>query len=155
MRLVVSGTFDPLHDGHRAVLREALRFGDDGVVIGLRSERFAEAIVPEARDLRSYDRRQVIVEEAVETLDDWGRDVVVQRLEDDHGIAGEEPQIDGLVTSPRDASDIEDVNELRRVRGLQPLTGIVAPTAMSEDGEPISSTRIAAGEIDEHGVVLE
>lgn len=155
MRVVVSGTFDPLHDGHRAVLREALAFGDDGVVVGLRTDGFARAIVAEPRDISPFRERQRAVEEVVARLGDGDRDVAVRRLEDDYGIAGEEAGIDGMVTSPRDASDIGDVNELRRVRGMEPLTGIVAPTARASDGTPISSTRIAAGEIDEHGNMAE
>lgn len=154
MRVVVSGTFDPLHDGHRAVLREALAFGDGGVEVGLRSDGFARAIVAEPRDIRSFEERRAAVERAVERLDDHGRDVTIRQLEDDYGVAAEEPALDGLVTSARDASDIGDINELRRVRGMEPLTAIVTPTVQAADGAPISSTRIAAGEIDEHGETL-
>lgn len=155
MRVVVSGTFDPLHDGHRAVLREAIGFGDDGVVIGLRTDRFAREVATEAREIAPFEERRAAVEEALERIGDGDRDVAVRRLEDDYGVAGEEPGLDGMVTSPLDAGDVGDVNELRRVRGMEPLTGILTPTVRTADGDPIASTRIAAGEIDEHGGRVE
>ena len=69
----------------------------------------------------------------------------------EHAIAGEEPSIDAFVVSP----ELTMINDLCRKRGFEPLTGIVAPYVLADDGDRTSSTRIVRGEIDEYGTVLD
>ena len=38
---------------------------------------------------------------------------------------------------------------------MEPLKPIVVPYVYADDGEPISSTRVVKGEIDEHGNLLD
>ena len=56
-----------------------------------------------------------------------------------------------LVASPETAAGAERVNEKRRQEGLEPLDIEVVDHVHAEDGDVISSTRVVAGEIDEHG----
>ena len=155
MRVAVAGTFGPLHDGHRALFEHALRFGVDGVVVALTSDELAVETRHEPREIPAFDDRVRAVTDAVAELDEWNRDVELRTLESEYGIAEDEPSIDALVVSPETAPELEDVNDRRRDRGLEPISGIVAPYVLADDGERISSTRIVAGEIDEHGTVLE
>jgi len=155
MRVVVAGTFGPLHDGHRSLFEHALRFGADGVVVALTSDDLATETRHEPRPIPSFDDRVAAVTDAISDLDKWDRDVEVRRLETEPGIAATDPAIDALVVSPETAPELEDINDQRRAHGLEPLSGIVAPYVYADDGERISSTRIVNGEIDEHGRVLE
>ena len=155
MRVVVAGTFGPLHDGHRSLFEHALRFGADGVVVALTSDDLATETRHEPRPIPSFDDRVAAVTDAISDLDKWDRDVEIRRLETEPGIAVTDPAIDALVVSPETAPELEDINDQRRVHGLEPLSGIVAPYVYADDGERISSTRIVNGEIDEHGRVLE
>lgn len=95
------------------------------------------------------------VTDEIAALDEWGRDVEIRTLSSEHAIAIDDPSIDALVVSPETAPELEAINACRRERGLEPLSGIVAPYVLADDGERISSTRIVNGEIDEHGTVLE
>ncbi|WP_299264126.1 phosphopantetheine adenylyltransferase [Halorientalis sp.] len=150
-RVAVAGTFGPLHDGHRRLLRTALKHGDEEVTVGLTSDAFAQA--SRTREVPPFERRRTALETALTALDEWDRDVEIRRLADEHGIVSDEPGIDALVVSPETAPELAAINDGRRERGFEPIEGIVAPYVHADDGERISSTRIVRGEIDEHGRV--
>lgn len=156
MRVAVAGTFGPVHDGHRALFREALQRGDDGVVIGLSSDEFAiESRQPDPRPIPPYRERKRQVERTIEALDEWNREVVIRKFTDEYGFADDDPTLDALVVSPETEDEVAEINRRRRERGLDPLEPIVAPYVYAEDGERISSTRIVSGEIDEHGNLVD
>ncbi|MBZ6494293.1 phosphopantetheine adenylyltransferase [Natrinema longum] len=155
MRVAVAGTFGPLHDGHRTLFEHALRFGEDGIVVALTSDELAVETRHEPRSVPSLAERTRGVTDAIRDLDEWGRDVELRVLESEYGIATDEPSIDALVVSLETAPELEAINDRRRDRGFEPLSGIVAPYVYAADGERISSTRIVNGEIDAHGRVLE
>lgn len=155
MRVAVAGTFGPIHDGHRALFEEALKQGDDGVVVALTSDELAEKTRHEPRPIPPFTERKRAVRAALEELDEWDRDVELRTLTDELGIASEDPSIDALITSPETVDELGEINRRRRDRGFEPLVGIVVPYVLAEDGERISSTRIVNGEIDEHGNRLE
>ena len=152
-RVAVAGTFGPLHDGHRNLLRTALQYGDDGVIVGLTSDAFAQA--SRTRAVPPFERRRTALKAAIEDLDEWDRSVDIRRLTDEHGIVSDDPEIDALVVSPETAPELAAINDGRREKGFEPIQGIVAPYVLAEDGDRISSTRIVRGEIDEHGRVRD
>lgn len=151
MKVVVAGTFGPLHDGHRALFETALEFGDEGVVVGLTSDDLAPDTRTEPRPIPSFDDRERTVRTTIEELNRWDRDVEVRELADELGIVTDDPDVDALVVSPETAPELLDVNEARRAAGMEPIRGLVVPYVLAADGERISSTRIVNGEIDEHG----
>ena len=155
MRVAVAGTFGPIHDGHRNLFEHALRFGEDGVIVALTSDELATETRGKPRPVPPFPERRERLEAVVSDLDRWGRDVEIRELTEELGIASSDPAIDALVVSPETAPELEDINDRRRERDLEPSTGIVAPYVLAEDGERISSTRMVEGEIDEHGRVLE
>jgi pantetheine-phosphate adenylyltransferase len=151
MHVAVAGTFGPIHDGHRALFEEALRHGDDEVIVALTSDDLAEQTRHEPRPVPPFAERERRVREELAALDRWDRDVTVEKLHDQHGLAVDDPTLDYLVVSPETVSELEAINDARRDRGFDPITAIVVPYALAEDGERISSTRIVKDEIDEHG----
>lgn len=155
MKVAIGGTFDPIHDGHRALLGKALELGDDGVVVGLTSDELAPKTRPKPREVRPFDERRDALIEELETLDEWGRDYRVERLDDPYGVASEDPEFDVLVVSPETEEGGEKINEIRRERGYEPLEVVVVPHVMADDGKPISSTRVVEGVIDTNGNVLQ
>ena len=156
MRVVVAGTFGPIHDGHRALFRAALRYGEDGVVVGISSDEFAtESRRPDPRPIPPFEERKRRTEAEVESLDEWGREVEFREIGTEFGFADDDPSLDVLVVSPETDEALVELNRRRRERGMEPLHAVVVPYAYAEDGERVSSTRIVAGEIDEHGNVVE
>ena len=153
MRVAVAGTFGPVHDGHRALFETALEHGDDGVVVALTSDAFARG--KRDRPVPDFADRRERVRAELDRLDEWGRDVEIRELHDQHGIASTDPALDALVVSTETVDELAAINDQRRDRGLDPLYGVVVPMVRAADGERISSTRVVRGEIDEHGTSVD
>ncbi len=156
MRVAIAGTFGPIHDGHRALFEAALERGDEGVVVGLSSDEFArETRQPDPRPIPPYERRRRQVARTLDALDEWGREVEIRTIDSEHGFADDDPSLDALVVSPETDEEVAEINRRRGERGMEPLDPVVVPYEYAEDGDPISSTRIVEGEIDEHGRLVE
>ena len=149
MNVALGGTFDPVHDGHRKLFERAFELGD--VTVGLTSDELAPKTRHVERYVRPYDRRKRDLEaELTDLADEHGHEFEIRELTDPTGIAVE-PEFDALIVSPETRAGGERINEIRRERGHGPLELVVVDHVPAEDGERISSTRIVAGEIDEHG----
>jgi pantetheine-phosphate adenylyltransferase len=149
MRVALGGTFDPVHDGHRALFRRAFELGD--LTVGLTSDELA----PETRHLDRYvrpfeERERDLAAELSALAPAYDREFEIRPLREPTGIAVE-PGFDALVVSPETEAGAHRVNEIRAERGLDPLRVEVVPHELAADGDRISSTRIVQGEIDEHG----
>ncbi|WP_135661647.1 phosphopantetheine adenylyltransferase [Halorhabdus rudnickae] len=149
MNVALGGTFDPIHDGHRALFERAFELGD--VTVGLTSDELAPSTRQEARSVRPYDERLTDLEDELASFGaDYDREFEIRKLEEPTGIATEK-QFDVLVVSPETETGGKHVNEIREEKGHDPLEIEVVEHVSAADGNPISSTRIVAGEIDEHG----
>lgn len=149
MDVALGGTFDPIHDGHRALFDRAFGHGD--VTIGLTSDQLAPKTRHEDRPIRSYERRRSDLESELATFAaEYDRGYEIRKLTEPTGIATE-PQFDVLVISPETKTGGKRINEIRRERGHDLLELDVVDHVYAEDGDIISSTRIVRGEIDEHG----
>jgi pantetheine-phosphate adenylyltransferase len=150
MDVALGGTFDPVHDGHRALFERSFTLGD--VTVGLTSDDLAPQTRHEDRYVRPYEERaEDLAEELSSIASTYDREFEIRTLTEPTGIAAEEPQFQYLVVSPETEDGGERINELRRERGLDPLEIVVVDHVRAEDGGIISSTRIVRGEIDEHG----
>ena len=149
MDVVLGGTFDPVHDGHRALFERAFELGD--VTVGLTDDDLAPETRSVDRHVRPYEERRADLESELRAFaEEHDREFEIRELTDPFGIAVE-PKFDVLIVSPETIDGGEKVNEIRRENGAEPLELEVVDHVPAEDGERISSTRIVAGEIDEHG----
>jgi pantetheine-phosphate adenylyltransferase len=149
MDAALGGTFDPIHDGHRALFRRAFGLGD--VTVGLTSDDLARETRHVERHVRPFaERRETLRAELAALADEYGREFEIRRLEEPTGIAVDGP-FDHLIVSPETKPGGDRVNEQRRAAGRDALDIHVVPHVRAADGGIISSTRIVSGEIDEHG----
>ena len=149
MNVALGGTFDPVHDGHRKLLERAFELGD--VTVGLTADDLAPETRHVERYVRPYEERERDLEaELAPRAETHGREYEIRELTEPTGIAVE-PEFDALVVSPETRDGGDRINEIRAEQGRDPLRLVVVDHVAAEDGERISSTRIVAGEIDEHG----
>lgn len=144
--VAIGGTFDVLHDGHKALLKKAHTLGD--VIIGLVSDEMAGEKI---HVVNTYNSRKKSLIAYIETL--TGAPPLIIALSDPYGPALEK-KFDYIVVSPDTHPAAEQINALRLQRGLPLITIVCVDFILAQDGKPISSTRIHNGEIDEHGVLL-
>ncbi len=147
-RVAVGGTFDPLHDGHKALLMKAVELGRDGeLLIGLTSDEMAKNKIHKVDDYRSR------YNEVMKFINDHGVIPRIVKLEDPYGPTIIE-DFDFLVVSPETHPIGLKINRIRSEKNMKPLKIVLVDYVLAEDGLPISSTRIRNGEIDNHGKVL-
>jgi cytidyltransferase-related domain len=148
MRVAVAGTFQPLHDGHKLLLRTAYDLDGD-VDVGLTSDRMSRSA--RTRDVEPYEEREKRLREWIKK--NIGVEPHIMKLEDPYGPALTE-NYDFIVVSPETYQVALKINELRKESGLKPIAIVRVNYVLAEDARPISSTRIVHGEIDSHGNLL-
>lgn len=146
--VLVGGTFDEFHKGHRALILKAFEVGRR-VIIGLSSDQLAremrknhEVDIYEQRlkELRSFLRKQGVL--------DRGK---IVPLDTPYGITLSTTIADALIVSKETETVGLKINEKREAKELRPLELVVIDMVPAEDTVPISSTRIRHGEIDREG----
>jgi len=147
MKVGIGGTFNVLHRGHKALLDKAFEIGDE-VAVGITSDRFAadgrEKVLP-------LEERKQELEEYLRTT---GKNYTLAVIDDPAGGTTEGTDIRILVVSPETWPAADVINKDRASKGLAPFQLVMVPHVLADDGVPISSTRILAGEIDRNGRML-
>jgi pantetheine-phosphate adenylyltransferase len=151
MNVCLGGTFHPFHKGHKALLRKAFEMaGPEGsVFIGLTSP----GMIRKKGKIASFQKRKQSI---VRFLSEEHilQPTTIQPLVNKYGpTLGE--NFDAIIVSPETEPTAEEINRKRVHLGKTPLQIIVIPYILSEDGIPISSSRIRRKEIDENGRILK
>ncbi|HEU4606026.1 MAG TPA: phosphopantetheine adenylyltransferase [Nitrososphaera sp.] len=149
--VATGGTFDEMHAGHVALLSRAFQAGRK-VIIGVSSDEFAK---------KRGKRLNHDFEQRVENLKkmikkEFGdASYEIAKLDGDFGPAVTTGDVGALVASSETQAKGRLLNEMRAKKGLKPVEVIAVKLVRAEDGSPISSTRIRAGEIDGRGRLLK
>jgi pantetheine-phosphate adenylyltransferase len=148
--VVVGGTFDNLHKGHRAIIEKAFAIGEK-VLVGITSNRVAREKA-HSEKIQSYGERRKKVAKFLEEKGWLGRAEFVEIW--DPFSDGIRPGLGYIVVSPGTRENAERINSMRKTRHLEPLRIIEVEWIPAEDGRPISDERIRKGEIDAEGRIL-
>ena len=153
--VILGGTFSHLHAGHRRLLAAAKPYSviHIGVTTNALAARLGHHDCPPARvrlaGLKAELRRLHLLSRC-RILPITGR----------FGPAATMPHLDAIIVSPETEPAARQINQIRARRDrlrlpgsprLHPLKIVVVPYALAADGLPISSSRIAAGDIDAEG----
>jgi pantetheine-phosphate adenylyltransferase len=151
MKVMVGGTFDPLHDGHKRLLDRSFEIaGSDGhVIIGLTTDSFVSR---KTHPIRPFSSRQMDLERYLISRQ-YSTRWMIEPLNDRFGSAID-ADFDAIIVSEETLPVAVEINKLRRNAGRKKVDIHQISCVLAEDGRWISSTRIYRGEIDVHGHVL-
>ena len=150
-KVVIGGTFDYLHDGHKALIDKAFEMGDE-VLIG---------IVSDQMELKKDSVGILPLEDRKGSLMDYLREIdclnraEIEVIDDPMGPAASNEELEAIIVTEETKSGAEKINSVRKDKGLDTLEIVELPLLLAEDGDPISSIRIRYGEIDIHGNLTE
>lgn len=147
-KVIIGGTFDFLHKGHKALLKRAFELGD--VTVGVTSDSMAEA--SRNRDVGGFSERKAELEWFIKN--EIGKEAEIVEINDKFGPSVEK-DFDYIVTSPETFKTALLINEERKKVGKSVLKIEKIDYVLADDGKPISSTRIYNGEIDRDGKVIK
>ncbi|MCQ1536206.1 phosphopantetheine adenylyltransferase [Methanosarcina sp. KYL-1] len=146
-KVAVGGTFQYLHDGHSKLIEKAFEVaGDEKVYIGLTSDE----MLRKNHNVDDYETRRSRLLACIEKMGITAEKYEITKLNDPYGPTLED-DFDYIVVSPETYPVALKINSIREEKGKKPLEIAYVEYVMAEDGIPISSTRIAKGEIDRHG----
>ena len=147
---IIGGTFDRLHNGHRALLQMALEKADR-ITVALAVPGFA-AQKELTQLIQSFDVRQRQLEAFLAPYQN--RSAIIP-LYDPYGPAAYEKSFDAIVASSGTQKNITHIQELRAQNRLPPLQEIYREPVVDTSGLPLTSTRIRGGVVGPDGFCYE
>ena len=145
-KVAVGGTFDKFHDGHKKLLSTAFEIGNC-IEIGVTSDAFGGL----KGDIDSCQERMSNLKSFFSDKSDF----VVIPLNDPYGTTIYDADFEAIVVSEETEPTAVEINKIRVSKGMKPLDIVVVSFVLAYDGNPISSTRIRRGEINQNGNVIE
>ncbi|MHA1903864.1 MAG: pantetheine-phosphate adenylyltransferase [Candidatus Thorarchaeota archaeon] len=144
-KVVFAGTFDHLHEGHRHLLRTALRIGEK-VSIGLTTDKMLEQ-KSEQEHIQSYKERESELQAFLQKESNSNQFSIFP-IDTKEGGADRMEDLEALVVSDeiKVVNNAFEINELRAANGLSRFHIIVVPRIRTRDGRPLSSSRRRHGE---------
>jgi len=148
--VATGGTFDIIHNGHRALLAKAFSISES-VLIGLSSDDLAKQ--KGKKLINSYSQRFDSLRCEIDSVFPES-EYQIRILESDFGPAVLEERVEALVVSHELQHKADMLNKMRHERGVPAADVVVVPMVLTSDGERLSTTRIRRGEITPQGKLL-
>ncbi len=146
--IVVGGTFDGLHEGHKYFLTTASGRANH-VTVGLTSEAYIRRFKPDG-NVSSYSVRYRALTSWLR-LHGFAHRATIVPLDNRWGPVLLPDTFDSIAVTSQNIDTAHEINAIRTERGLPPLSLVSIDLIPSEDQKPISSTRVRKGEIDAKG----
>ena len=152
LKVVIGGTFDEFHLGHKILIKKALEIGDQ-VIIGITTKKML-LTNPKNHEIASFKKRLGAVVKYLNKLGEKYK-VHIIPIDDPYGPTLTDTELQAIIVSTETASIAKTINEIRVKNGLKPLRVEIIEMVLAEDNHPISTTRIKHGEIDINGKIID
>lgn len=139
--VLMGGTFDRLHEGHKQLLQKAFEVGDY-VYVGLTTDDYiAKSGKVLKETVQQYGERLYRLRRYLEQQGVLNRAIILP-LGDTAGPKALDPKLEAIIISEETRHGGEYVNNLRIQHGIPPMDTVVVPLIMDESGQTISSSRL-------------
>ena len=144
MKTAVAGTFNVIHDGHKALFARAFELGTE-VCVGITSDAMAAESRP---DFVPLHVRRTALDSVLRT---YGKPYNIFVIDDIYGPPEILDDVDILIVSPETEANGYKINEEREKRGVRPLIISIVPLILASDGHKVSARSILEGKYGTHG----
>lgn len=134
-KVVVGGTFEIIHPGHKALLKKAFSLGE--VMIGLTSNSFAQKL--KKRKVKDFKERKKELADFIKK--EFKVFPKIIKIEDKFGPTLKE-DFDYIIVSPETYKTALFINQKRQKTNKKPIKIVKIRFVLDKDGEPFSSTKI-------------
>lgn len=145
-QVVLGGTFDLLHKGHRNLLAKAFEVSQL-VVIGLTTDSFNQSRHKQTFENQS-ERQKNLTNYLNHQFPDRFQILLIDTI---FGQADTNPTLEAIIVTPETKKNALAINQQRQKNGYQILEIIEIAHTLDQHQQVISSTRIRQGEIDQNG----
>ena len=142
MIAALAGTFNVIHDGHKALIERAFSLSDD-VRIGITSDSMASR-----KNMVPFYLREKAMRDYLSSI---GKDASIFMIEDMYGPKDMMDDVDVLVVSEETYENGRKVSEWRKGLNGRPIELSMVPLVLNDDGKKISSTDIMNGSYSKDG----
>ncbi|MEM2963114.1 MAG: inosine/xanthosine triphosphatase [Candidatus Anstonellales archaeon] len=141
---VLGGTFDTIHNGHHKLFVAAKGF--QKLVVGLTTDTFANST--RNYTVKPYSQRKMAL---VKYLSSIHPNFSIIPLSDRFGISTTSKDIDAIIVSEETEPVAQEINSIRKKRGLPALSIICVPLKFAFDYKKLSAEFIHMGKTDNNG----
>ncbi len=149
-KIIIGGTFDLLHIGHKALILEAFKLGEE-VFIGITSDSFnrTKKQVFEKQEARVKNLEKFLKEKKLE------KRAKIVLINDIYGTSLTDSKLEAILVTRETIANANLINKERIKLGFSPLKIITSPFKKDNSGKIISSSRIRNGEINSEGKIFK
>lgn len=149
--LVIAGTFDHFHDGHKRLMETACRLSNF-IFCGLTEDLFAQK-KSWSLSLQSFKERFLGLEKVLYQKG-FAKRYRIFPIKGVYGFSTINPTLEAIVAAKNSLPGVLKVNKKREQFGFKKLSSIIIDLVKATDQKPISSTRIRKGEINRQGLTF-
>jgi phosphopantetheine adenylyltransferase len=149
--VILGGSFDKLHKGHKLLLKHALKFSNR-IKIGLVKDEMLKNKLFSSKIENFNLRKNKIIGFLKKIRKNVHIDIVP--LSDPYGPSIEDNTITDIIATEETLPRVIKINKIRSSKNLSKLKIHVVKLLLAEDGRIIRSSRIRTGEIDKDGKLI-
>jgi len=139
-KVCLGGTFSIFHKGHKKLLLKASQLSRR-LIVGVTSDEYAKSL-RKCHPVEAFEKRVEKIKKFLETLQVSFK---IVKLHDPYGPAVYDEELEAIVVSSETLPTALKINQVRRKKGLRPLTIYVVEWVLAENGLRYSSTAIWRG----------
>ncbi|MGB9743354.1 MAG: pantetheine-phosphate adenylyltransferase [Minisyncoccales bacterium] len=149
-KVILGGTFDILHKGHRSLLKKAFQIGDL-VTIGLTSDQMARR--RKKRKVSLFTQRKKELIKFIKKELKIKKQYKIIKINDIFGPTLKK-DFDYIIVSPETYQAALLINKKRQLKEKKPIKIVKIKFVLAENKKPINSTEIVKGLIDREGKLV-